>query len=226
MTLQHHIAIQVVLAGALAAQSQSSTATRKVDPLRSGVIEFGVAGGWAAGDVGGAQVNLPGVITYRVEGNQGPAGKLHLGLGLGARYQFVAEAALLSGGRAKQDLGGGFQVETRAAAIAYTGSMHFRLKAGRRWVPYLAAGAGSVQSRTDTLVVFAAPVVAAGTISSSATRVRLKEGSLAPVAGLGTQFFSARKRVGLRMEALSYFPTGSSRTPFVQLSVGVLTWLR
>src|SRR6266567_1515584 len=104
------IAIQLIAAAAVAQNT-------RVDPLRTGVIELGVSGGYAAGNVGGARVDLPGVITYAVEGRGGPSGKLHIGLGMGSRYQFVAEAAFLSGGRAKADLGDGFRAETKTNAI-------------------------------------------------------------------------------------------------------------
>ncbi len=223
MTASRILATLLIAAATAVAQHQTGP---NVDPLRTGVIEFGVSGGYAAGDVGGARVNLPGVITYRVEGRGGPSGKLHVGLGMSSRYQFVAEAAFLAGGRAKADLGGGFQVETKTNAIVGAASVHVRFPVTRRFVPYLAIGAGSVQARTDTLVQYAAPLRISGTLSDAATQVRLKEGSFASLAGVGAQFFPAKSRIGLRVEAKSYFPTGSSHTPFVQITVGVFTWLR
>ncbi|MCX6629407.1 MAG: hypothetical protein NTW28_17455 [Candidatus Solibacter sp.] len=203
-----------------------NTGGPRVDPLRTGVIEFGLSGGLAAGDVGGANIDLPGVITYRVEGRGGPSGKLHVGLGMWSRYQFVADAAVLGGGRAKSDLGGGFQVETKTNAIVYGAGIHVRFPVSRRLIPYLALGGASVQSRSDTLVLFTAPTKTPGLPSDAATRVRLREGSFAGVAGGGAQFFPARSRVGLRVEVKSYFPTGTSHTPFMQLTAGVLTWVR
>lgn len=198
----------------------------RVDPLHAGVIEFGVSAGYARGDVGGAKVNLPGVIQYNVEGRGGPAGALHVGLGVGSRLQFVAEAALMTGGRQKSDLGGGYQVQTKTNAVAYSAAMHVRFAPVRSFVPYLLGGAASVQSRTDTLVLFAAPAPVPGEASTAATQVRLREGVLAPIGGVGAQFFPMHKRVGIRLEAKSYFPTGSSHTPFVQVTLGVLTWVR
>lgn len=229
MVFRFSILAALIRLVACAQDATTEQARSNVDPLRSGVIEAGVSAGLAAGDVGGATVNLPGVITYRVVGHSGPAGQLHVGFGIGLHYQFVAEAAYLSGGRAQQELAGGFHVESRAAAIAYSASMHFRFPTARhspRFVPYLAGGFGTVQSRTDTLVVFTSPSTVPGQVITASTRVRLKEGSLAPIIGLGGQFYPTKKRVGLRVEANGYFPTGSSHTPYMLIAIGVITWLR
>lgn len=217
--------VSIAIASAQAATTDVDH-SRKVDPLRPGVIEVGISAGWATGNIGGAHLNLQEVIDYRIKGHNGPSGELHLGVGVSARLEFLADAAILSGGRARQDLGEGYTIETKAAAVVYGAALHVRFPRVHRSVPYLAAGLGSVQSRTDTLVLYSNPTHAPGAIVSAATQVRLKEGSLAPTAGVGMHFFAPHARIGIRLESKAYFPTGSSRTPFLQVSVGVFTWLR
>jgi len=201
---------------------------RTIDPLRVGGIEIGVAAGYGAGDVGGAKVDLPEILTYRVKGGGGTAARLHAGIGMWSRYQFVAEAAWMSGGRSSADLGNGTAVEARANAVVYDACVHIRFPtgSGRQFVPHLSLGAGSVQSRSDTLVRFTALAPTPGLPLDAATQVRQREGSFAPLAGVGAQVYLARKRVGFSFEAKSFFPTGTSHTPFVQMTVGVLTWVR
>jgi len=167
------------------------------------------------------------VVTFRVRGNGGASGKVYVGIGMWSRYQFVAEAAWMSGGRTTSDLGGGTVVETRANAVIYDACVHIRFPFRvRRFVPYLAVGAGSVQSRSDALIRFSAPVQIPGSPVDAATQVRQREGSFAPLGGIGAQAYLPRKRLGFRIEAKSFFPTGTSRVPFAQITAGILTWLR
>ena len=208
----------VAIVGITAAAGQSN------DPVRSGAIEFGISAGYATGDIGGANVDIPQVITYRMEGTRGRSGKLFLGLGIRPRYQLVAEAGAFYGGFGVDDLGGGFTAERKTMALVYDTCLHVRFPKGR-FVPYVAAGAGIVQSRATALILFR-PEPGSSDTAFAATRVQVKEGAFAPVAGAGAQVYLQKVRLGFKFEAKSFFPTGSSKTPFVQFTAGVLTWLK
>jgi hypothetical protein len=193
------------------------------DSLHPGAIELGFMAGKSLGNVGGASVNFPNVISYRISGNGTVAGTMYVGAAVTERFLAVAEASFLNGSHSVHDLGGGTTVQTYTRALYFDAAMEWRLRRpGRLFVPYVGLGVGTTQSRADALVIFSAsppPVGSAGVVQA-ATQVRFREPAFAPMLLSGADFFLGH-HIGFRLEGRGMLPTGSSHDPIGEVAAGI-----
>jgi hypothetical protein len=210
------------IAGAQTSEKPANSDNTRPIPntIHAGEVEIGITAGRSLGDVGGAFVNLPGTITYRISAKGSASGMVFAGAALTDHIIAMAEASFLNGSHGSSDLGGGNIAETYTRAVIYDVAGEYRfLIRSRKWVPYAGLGIGTDQSRSDVLVRFtgtptSTPVLAA------ATQVRLREAAFAPLFVAGLQGFLGH-RYGFRVEGRGFLPTGSSHDPIGEVTAGV-----
>lgn len=203
------------------------------DSLHPGAIELGISGGLALGDVGGALVNLPGTIIYRISGTGSVGGTAYAGAALTREFFALAEASFLNGRHDIHDLGSGTTVETYRRELAYDAALEYRFSSKlnsapkQRWriAPYAGVGVGTAQSKSDVTVLFAAPgPVSQQAVLLAATQVRFREPAFAPMILAGVQVFM-HHNLGFRLEGRGLYPLGSSRDPIGEVVVGIFVVL-
>lgn len=216
-----------------AATSAANTNVEMKDSLHPGAIELGISGGLALGDVGGAFVNLPVTITFRISGSGSLGGTAYAGAALTRGFFALAEASFLNGRHDFHDLGSGTAVETYTREIVYDAALEYRFSrsktnsASQQWriTPYIGIGVGTAQSKSDVTVLFAAPgTTSPQAVVNAATQVRFREPAFAPMLVAGAQVF-LHHNLGFRLEGRGLYPLGSVRDAIGEVAVGIFVVL-
>lgn len=207
---------------------RSEPAATKTTSLHPGAIEVGLSAGRSLGDIGGVLVTEQ-AFSYRISARGSFGGTVYAAAAITKPILAVAEASFLNGSRAVNGLGPGETAQTYTRAVVYDAALEYRFSAKRLGSEsrrplyfYAGLGAGTVQSKSDVTVQFAAltPSQSAGGILASATQVRYRAAAFAPLFLAGLEKFTGH-RFGFRLEGRGMQSTGSSHVPIGLVTVGI-----